>query len=47
MEQPEQYQFTQMVNYTMVFIARCFLIPSYGGYGGYGDSLLNTLTMPC
>jgi hypothetical protein len=28
MEQPEQYQLTQMVNYTMVFIARCFLIPA-------------------
>jgi hypothetical protein len=25
MEQPEQYQLTQMVNHTMVFIARCFL----------------------
>jgi hypothetical protein len=28
MEQPEQYQLTQMVNHTMVFIARCFLIPA-------------------
>jgi hypothetical protein len=27
MEQPEQYQLIQMVNQTMVFIARCFLIP--------------------
>jgi hypothetical protein len=28
MEQPEQYQLTQMVNHTMVFIARRFLIPA-------------------
>jgi hypothetical protein len=28
MEQAEQYQLTQMVNHTMVFIARCFLIPA-------------------
>jgi hypothetical protein len=28
MEQPEQYQLIQMVNHTMVFIARCFLIPA-------------------
>jgi hypothetical protein len=28
MEQPERYQLTQMVNHTMVFIARCFLIPA-------------------
>jgi hypothetical protein len=28
MEQPEQYQLTQMVNHAMVFIARCFLIPA-------------------
>jgi hypothetical protein len=28
MEQPEHYQLTQMVNHTMVFIARCFLIPA-------------------
>jgi hypothetical protein len=28
MEQPEQYQLIQMVNQTMVFIARCFLIPA-------------------
>jgi len=27
-EQPEQYPFTQMVNRTMVFIARRFLIPA-------------------
>jgi hypothetical protein len=27
MGQPEHYQLTQMVNHTMVFIARCFLIP--------------------
>jgi hypothetical protein len=26
MEQLEQYQFIRMVNHTMVFIARCFLI---------------------
>jgi len=28
MEQPGQHQLTQMVNHTMVFIARCFLIPA-------------------
>jgi hypothetical protein len=28
MEQPEQYQLTQMVNYSMVLIAHCLLIPA-------------------
>jgi len=32
MEQPGQHQLTQMVNHTMVFIARCFLIPATSRY---------------